>query len=187
MATGGTILWRRLDAPGHDACRLTAIVGGWRLEGTAVFRHELGVARLDYALECDTGWRSRRGTVVGWIGRARVAHALERTPEGAWTLDGTLAHAAAGAPDLDFGFTPATNLPAIRRIALPVGGAADALAAWLDLGAGTLDLLPQRYERRSAMTYAYEAPRFGYAAVLEVAPVGFVLRYPGLWEAERGG
>jgi hypothetical protein len=30
----------------------------------------------------------------------------------------------------------------------------------------------------------YEAPRFGYAASLDVAASGFVRRYPGLWEME---
>ncbi len=87
--------------------------------------------------------------------------------------------------DLDFGFTPATNLLQLRRLALDEGQAADAPAAWLSaLPAGSLELLPQRYERRTAATYWYEAPSVGYAALLEVAPTGFILRYPGLWEAE---
>jgi hypothetical protein len=86
--------------------------------------------------------------------------------------------------DLDFGFTPATNLLQLQRLALHVGQAAQAPAAWLDVSTGTLELLPQRYERRAEATYWYEAPRVGYAALLEVAPSGFVRRYPGLWEAE---
>ena len=56
--------------------------------------------------------------------------------------------------------------------------------AWLDVTSGQLEVLRQRYERRSQWTYWYEAPRFGYAALLEVTPAGFVRRYPGLWEAE---
>ena len=65
------------------------------------------------------------------------------------------------------------------------GQTVEAPSAWLDVTTGTLEVLQQRYERRSEYTYWYEAPRFQYAALLEVAPVGFVLRYPGLWEAER--
>ena len=48
---------------------------------------------------------------------------------------------------------------------------------------GVLQALPQRYERRSATTYWYESPTAGYAELLELAPSGFVRRYPGLWEA----
>jgi len=85
---------------------------------------------------------------------------------------------------LDLGFTPATNLSQLRRIALAEGQAADVPVAWLDVATGSLVALPQRYERRTASTYWYEAPSVGYADLLEVAPSGFVRRYPGLWEAE---
>jgi hypothetical protein len=64
------------------------------------------------------------------------------------------------------------------------GRAADVPVAWLDVSAGSLEALSQRYERRAEVTYWYEAPRFGYAALLEVTPAGFVKRYPGLWQAE---
>ena len=56
--------------------------------------------------------------------------------------------------------------------------------AWLNVQAGTLEILPQRYERRADAAYWYEAPRSTYAALLEVTPVGFVRLYPGLWEME---
>ncbi|MEW6299446.1 MAG: putative glycolipid-binding domain-containing protein [Thermodesulfobacteriota bacterium] len=69
-------------------------------------------------------------------------------------------------------------------MALQVGQAAAVPVVWLDVAAGTLGVLEQRYERRTQGTYWYEAPRFGYAAFLEVGPVGFVQKYPDLWEAE---
>jgi hypothetical protein len=87
-------------------------------------------------------------------------------------------------PDLDFGFTPATNLPPLRRLALEVGQAAAAPAAWLDVAAEMLTLLPQRYGRRTEALYWYESPSVAYAVLLEVTPEGFVRRYPGLWEAQ---
>jgi len=86
--------------------------------------------------------------------------------------------------DLDLGFTPATNLSQLRRIALPVGQAADVPVAWLDESFGSLEVLEQRYERRTAETYWYEAPRFDYAGLLQVCTNGFVRHYPSLWEEE---
>ena len=86
--------------------------------------------------------------------------------------------------DLDLGFTPATNLLQLRRVALACGQAADVPVAWLNAAAGTLERLSQRYERRSARAYWYEAPRFRYAALLDVDPSGFVHRYPGLWQMQ---
>ena len=56
--------------------------------------------------------------------------------------------------------------------------------AWLDVEQEARAALHQRYERRSEATYWYESPSAGYRALLEVDGVGFVRRYPGLWEAE---
>lgn len=99
-------------------------------------------------------------------------------------LNGARVPGLEGCVDLDFGFTPATNLLPLRRLALGVGAAATAPAAWVDLAAGTLGVLRQRYERRSQASYWYEAHGVGYAALLHVDAAGFVTRYPGLWEAD---
>jgi hypothetical protein len=122
--------------------------------------------------------------VRGWIGDRPVALSIERSPGGAWTLDGEVMSGLRDCMDLDFGFTPSTNLLQLRRLALDKGQGADAPAAWLDVSTGTLDVLAQHYERRSETTYWYEAPRFNYTAMLEVDDMGFVRRYPDLWEVE---
>lgn len=183
--TTASILWRRLDTPGHDACRLEPVEGGWRLDGAAAFLHEGAPARLAYRLTCDPSWQTREGAVHGWVGAQAVDCVVLRTTEGAWTMNGVLMPQVHGCLDLDLGFTPATNLSQLRRIALEEGQAADVSVAWLDLPAGTLSVLHQRYERRAGSGYWYEAPRFDYAALLDVDSVGFVRHYPGLWEVER--
>jgi len=176
------ILWSRLDTPGHDACRLIETDAGWQLDGNAVFVHEGLPARLAYSLTCDRSWRTERGDVSGWIGSEALALTITRSVAGVWTRNGAVVSGLDGCVDLDLGFTPATNLSQIRRIDLAEGQAADVPVAWLDVSTAKLDVLLQRYERRSAFRYWYEAPRFNYAALLEVDAVGFVRRYPGLWE-----
>lgn len=182
--TPAGIVWRRLDMPGHDACRLRKDDAGWNLDGTAVFSREGVPARLTYRVACDAAWRTQQGYVHGWVGAESIELGVVRTAAGAWTLNGSVVSNLEACVDLDLGFTPATNLIAIRRLDLAVGQAADAPAAWLDVFGAALGLLSQRYERRGATRYWYEAPGAGYTAMLEVAPTGFVRRYPGLWEAE---
>jgi len=179
-----SILWRRIDSPGHDACRLSRRSDGWQLDGTAVFREDGAPACLTYHVACDRSWRATRGEVRGWLGARGVSFSIVRSPAGVWTLNGNTISDVVGCVDLDLAVTPATNLSQLRRIALAEGQAADVPVAWLDAPAGTLSVLPQRYERRSPTTYWYEAPRFDYEALLEVGESGFVERYPGLWEAE---
>lgn len=148
-----------------------------------MLREAGAIARLDYLVTCDPSWRARTAEVRGWWGERAVDLRIERRGE-QWSVDGVAAQAVDGLVDLDLGFTPATNLTLLRRLDLELGQAADVDVAWIDLGRGTLTRLTQRYERRSATTYAYEAPSFGYSALLEVGPEGFVVRYPDLWQAE---
>lgn len=181
-----SIVWRRLDVPGHDAARLLQRGAGWRIEGKAVFDAGSGPTQLEYAVACDDAWRTQAGRVRGWRAGEAVRVDIARTAAGAWTLGGVDVPGLDDCLDLDLGFTPATNLLPIRRLALAVGAAADAPAAWLRTAAGTLGRLAQRYERRTPASYAYEAPALGYAVTLEIDASGFVVRYPGLWEAVTG-
>jgi uncharacterized protein len=121
--------------------------------------------------------------VNGTIGSRSVDVFLTHDSDGNWSLNGTSLPHSAGL-DLDLGFTPATNLFPIRRLALQVGASSDAPSAWLDDDAVSISRLEQRYERRTETSYWYESVQGKYADLLDVAPEGFVRRYPGLWEAE---
>jgi hypothetical protein len=179
-----TALWRRLDAPGHDACYLSDNNGGWQLQGNAVFRHDRGPAHIEYLVVCDSAWRCRYGEIRGWIAQQRWDLRIERTDVGGWMLNDTSVQGLQDCFDLDLGFTPATNLLQLRRVNLALGKSADVPVAWLDLPEASLQRVPQRYERRSDMSYWYESPTFNYSALLEVADSGFVSSYPQLWLME---
>lgn len=77
-----TVLWRRLDQQGHDACRFTPTAQGWTIEGTAVFEHKGTAANLAYRLFCDRSWQSRSASVSGWIGDRPLDLTLEHERTG---------------------------------------------------------------------------------------------------------
>ena len=156
----------------------------WILDSTAVFCQGGTQTCLAYRVECNLKWHAKRGYVQGWIGTQSVELSISHVTGGAWILNGVIVSNLENCIDLDLGFTPATNLVPLRRLALRDGQAADVSAAWLDVSAGTLEVLPQHYERRAETKYWYEAPSLDYAAMLEVNHIGFIRRYPGLWEAE---
>ena len=180
-----SVLWRRLDVPGHDVCRLVEQADGWLLHGTAVYRLEGAPVCLDYRVACDTSWCTRTASVHGWIGMETVATDIARTTDGRWLLNDVDVSGLEDCVHVDFGFTPSTNLAQLRRAALAIGASADVPVAWLDVQSGALTRLEQRYRRVTETSYDYDAPRFEYHAVLEVDPIGFVRRYPALWEMEE--
>ena len=65
-----SVLWRRLDSPGHESARLLFQHPYWRLTGTAVFAHDRQPCRLDYLVTCDSEWQTLSGKGRG-VGRRR--------------------------------------------------------------------------------------------------------------------
>ena len=82
------VFWRRLDAPGHDACRLREVAGGYELVGAAVWREEGEPHALRYRVLLDEGFATRAAEVRGFRGARDVALDARRTDAGRWTVDG---------------------------------------------------------------------------------------------------
>jgi hypothetical protein len=185
-----TALWRRHDLTGLDAVRLERRHHGWTLDGTVIVEAAGRVARLDYDVRCDDGWRTRRVHVTGWIGAESVHIVLDCDGAGHWKRDGIDQPQLDGCVDVDLAFTPATNTLPLRRLALPVGAIAPVRAAWLRFPGLTLEVLEQVYARTGDRSYRYESDGGRFGATLEVTGECLVERYGEYWTMEaigRGG
>ncbi len=134
-----------------------------------------------YQVEVDARWRDQAGTHQRLSWRPERSNTRSSRDDPGWRLDGAAVRGLEHLVDLDFGFTPATNVLQLSRIALKLGQEREVPVAWFDLDSASLVELPQSYERRSEASYWYEAPTVPYRALLEIAPNGFVQSYPGLW------
>jgi uncharacterized protein len=180
---GEFAIWRRLDQPGHDAALLRRSDDGWLLQGTAAFGDKAAPTSVAYEVEVDPQWRTRRGSVRGFLGASTFHYDIRRESEG-WLLNGSLVKGLKHLVDLDYGFTPATNILHLRRNTSAPGKTVSFSVAWFDLENGSLTELPQIYERRSERTYWYASPTIAYEGLIEIASSGFVKIYPGLWRLE---
>jgi uncharacterized protein len=180
--------WRRLNGAGHEETSIERTARAWRLTGR-VDTEEAGIhAELEYAVECDREWRTRRALVTGSASTAPVRLELLADGEGHWTLNGAPLPSVEGALDVDLGFTPATNLLPIRRLQLAVGEQSRVRAAWVRYPELRVEALEQWYRRESKRVFRYEALLKGerFQARLETDEFGSVLIYEGLWEAAVG-
>ncbi|MGH9459115.1 MAG: putative glycolipid-binding domain-containing protein [Thermoanaerobaculia bacterium] len=182
VSDAASVLWRRLDRPGHETASVRRNAGGWELAGAAVFLDVDRPVRLDYHIDCAGDWTTRGGVVTGWIGSRAIFVRLE-ADAGAWKLNGEPQPDVRGCIDLDLNFSPATNLLPIRRLDLAVGERADVRAAWLRFPNLQLEPLAQAYVRTGESTYRYESAT-GFTADLRVDENGFVVDYPGGWVVE---
>jgi uncharacterized protein len=179
-----SILWRRLDGPGHESARLLLEDALWHLTGTAVFAHERHPCRLDYRIVCDSDWQTLSARVEGWIGITPIDISISVDVNRRWLLNGTDQFEVENCVDVDLNFSPSTNLLPIRRLVLEVGEEARVRAAWLRFPGFTLEPLEQSYLRTGKQTYRYESGGGSFVAELEVNEAGFVTRYPNFCEAE---
>jgi len=184
MAQHHTVLWRRLDQPGHEWARLSVVEQEWRLEGTAVFAHEGRPCRLDYAVGCDADWNTLRARITGSVADRSIDLTVTVDASRHWRLNGAEYPEVAGCIDIDLGFSPSTNLLPIRRLGLDVGDEAEVRAAWLPFPSLEFKPLLQRYIREGEHTYRYESSGGAFVRTLQVNSVGLVIDYPGIWVRE---
>ncbi|NUS34077.1 MAG: hypothetical protein HOQ17_13565 [Gemmatimonadaceae bacterium] len=184
MSAPSTILWQRLDMPGHEIAELGRVHDGWELRGLALLAYEGQPCRLEYRIGCDAGWCTRTVRVHGQIGDRPVMRELTRSAQGEWEVDGRLVAALRNCIDVDLGFSPSTNLLPIRRLSLAVGARAAVRAAWVRFPTLAPELLEQTYTRLAADRYRYESAGGGFRRDLTVSDDGWVTEYPDFWRAE---
>jgi uncharacterized protein len=187
MILNQTIIWRRLDEPGHEFAQLFFEDNVWRLSGTAIFafgRPQRRPVRLDYLVICNADWQTRSASVSGWVGDETVCIDISVDEARRWRLNGVEVSAVEGCLDIDLNFSPSTNLLPIRRLRLNVGDEVAATAAWLRFPDFRLEPLTQSYRRISGAGYRYESGGGEFVAQLSVNEVGFVTSYPNLWVVE---
>jgi hypothetical protein len=180
-----TVLWRRLDQPGHEACRLTSLENDCQVSGTAVFAHERQACRLDYSIACDTGWQTLSAEVWGWVGGRSICVEVAREASGLWRLNGSECPEVAGCTDVDLNFSPSTNSLPIRRLDLKIGQTVSVRAAWLRFPSFALEPLEQSYERLDARTYRYTSAGGRFTARVGVDELGLVTEYGEIWAREE--
>jgi hypothetical protein len=181
---GQSIIWRRLDKPGHEFARLFFDDSCWHLNGTAIFIYEKQPCCLDYQLKCNSEWETLSAQIRGWVGEKAIETQLSVDANQRWLISGQECAQASGCIDLDLNFSPLTNLLPIRRLNLNVGEKADVRAAWLKFPSFEVEPLEQSYYRIDAITYRYASAGGRFVADLKVNETGFVIHYPNIWQIE---
>lgn len=179
-----SILWRRVDVPGHEAANVHRDGMDWVLRGCAAFAHGGSATQLHYEVRCDGEWRTISARVDGFVGVEPVSLTIDVDADRRWHLSGRECPSIAGCIDVDLNFSPSTNLLPIRRLELPVEAGARVRAAWLRFPSFQLEPLEQFYMRTGERNYRYESGNGSFVADLEVDELGFVAHYPGLWVRE---
>ncbi|MDX8352368.1 putative glycolipid-binding domain-containing protein [Cognatiyoonia sp. IB215182] len=183
-----TVLWRRIDVEGLDACHYGRSESGYEISGTAIYLEGNEPANFTYRISCSTDWSSNSAWVTGRLGATEKNIKLSRDAGGEWAFNDESVAGLDGLLDIDLGFSPATNTNAINRLGLSIGEEVETTAVWLDTADWRIIPLRQVYRRLSSTEFVYRSPSHDYSAKLTTDDFGIVREYPGLWTAvsQRG-
>lgn len=171
------VVWHAPSFPTLEHFTLT----GGRLTGSVVGLWQGVPIDIDYVIEVDEGWRTRNVVVRANVDGESRELSLS-CDDGRWTRDGVELENVRGCVDVDLGFTPATNVLPIRRLAMGVGESAEVTAAWITLPNLDVSPLSQTYRRTGERSYHYSS-KTGFETTIEVDEEGLVSDYPPAWRA----
>ena len=143
---------------------------------------------VEYAIEVDAAGATRSAAIRGRSAAGSCTARLEADGSGRWLVNGRPAPHLDGCLDVDLESSALTNALPVRRMDLPVAGAAAAPAAYVRAVGLAVERLEQVYARttdQAGQRYDYAAPAFDFAARLVYDESGLVLDYPGI--AARAG
>lgn len=174
--------WRRLDTPGLELATWRAGADGSTLQGRVLVLESGSHLSVDYRIELDAEWVTRRVDVDLLADSHPAGVRLEHDGEGGWLRDGRPDPGLQGCLDVDLQVTPLTNALPVNRLRIAEGTAADILAAWVHFPGLSVDAAPQRYQRLGSTTYRYSSLDSGFTAQVEVDEDGFPVIYQGIWQ-----
>ena len=178
--------WRHQEArAGFEVSFFEAIESGHRIEGSTSAVEDGQAWIVDYVIEIDDAWATRRARVSSRSAAAGSRSVtLEADGRGQWRVDGRPVSHLDGCLDVDLESSSMTNTLPAHRMALAVGAGAEAPAAYVR--ASTLEVvrLGQRYVRLPDVDrqqrYDYTAEVFDFRCELVYDAGGLVVAYPGI-------
>lgn len=175
-------VWRRImDDNSFEYGRLEYGAHFARLSGSVFLAEQETPMRVDYVVECDDKWRTRRVALTQVLGDAQSSLNLTHDGRGNWRKNGEAEPGLEGCLDVDLGISPSTNALPVNRLRLDQGRAATISAAWVKFPELSVAPAKQVYERTGVSRYRYQSLSSGFQASIDVDEHGSPVLYEGVW------
>jgi uncharacterized protein len=185
-------VWRHgWSREGFEVAYLQQGVDGITMTGTSLGVEDGKPWAVDYVIELDPAWVTRRAVVTARAGTLQRSVALHSAGPGAWLIDGRPAPGLNGCYDVDMDVSALTNAIPLHRLRLDLkdtSGDLDALATpapavyiqATDLRVSRLDQTYRRRAGTSSLVFDYRAPAFDFRTDIAYDHAGLVRDYPGI-------
>jgi uncharacterized protein len=162
------VTWRRTDEVETDEhATLTLRDTGLSLVGTVIGAEAGQPVRIEYRALADGAGLTSAAHVRDLRGFEQRTLTIERSPKGAWSVNGKADRKLKGCTDVDLGCSPSTNTLPIRRLRMAVGTSQTIQAAWVRFPELTVVKAAQTYTRLDEFTYRYESGDFSAELIVD--------------------
>jgi len=182
-------VWRHVGEPDGFECAFFRVEDDLLVvEGQTIALDRDDVWSVGFSIRIDDSWRTRDARVA--VRTAGGVDVVDLECVGSrWFVDGQHVPEFDGCDDLDLEASACTNTFPLHRLALPVGGQADAPAVYVsapDLHVGRLEQVYEHLDDRDGGSrYRYRAPQFSFETVIRFDGAGLVDDYPTIAERVR--
>lgn len=174
------VVWASSSPPGVEFCVVSRRRAGWTLLGAVARRERPGLSLVNYQVDADPAWKTKRVWVEQTLGGETRTLAIQAESH-LWRVQGRVAEGLAECSDVDLQVSPSTNTIPLKRAHLEVGSKLELTVAWVRFPSLKVQPLCETYERLSNHRYIYSSGRF--KAEIEVDGFGLVRRYGDYWLA----
>jgi hypothetical protein len=182
------IMWRRVnDNLSFEQARIVIHAAGAEISGIVLAAQDGFPLHVDYRIECDASWQTRRVDVAQSLRGTFTAIRLEHDGQGRWLRDGADDNTLLGCTDVDLGISPSTNALPVNRLRLPVGSGKEIDAAWVRFPELTVSPARQSYRHLAEREYEYKSLASGFTASIIVDEGGLPIEYSGVWSRVAEG
>ena len=177
------VIWREvMDEASFELALIVTGPGGVEITGTVLMAEDGVPLRVDYAIQCNESWSTRRVEVLqSYSGEVRALR-LDHDGAGNWTRDGDEAPDLKGCTDVDISVSPSTNALPMNRLGLKVGDSGEIKAAWVRFPSLEVIVAGQGYERLGDRLYRFSNLDDDFRAVIEVDDLGVPIDYADIWQ-----
>jgi hypothetical protein len=175
-------MWRRVkDNLSFEQARLVTDAAGTEISGTVLAVQDKFPLHMDYRIECDASWQTRRVHVAQSLRGTLTTIRFEHDGHGHWLRDGVDHSTLLGCTDVDLGISPSTNALPVNRLKLVLGAGKEIDAAWVRFPDLIVTPARQSYRRLSEREYEYKNAASGFTALIAVDEDGLPIDYTGVW------
>lgn len=175
------ILWTGREYYSLENCLINTTDAGVEITSAIVGLYQGKLYRVEYRIETNANWETRIVEINCQHNNNRQLINLHREGKSGWLLDGKKSPAFDGCADVDIPLTPFTNSLPINRLRIGVGSEQIIPVIYIDVLAGEVKPVQQKYIRLSENEYHYENIPNDFEADIVVDESGFVVDYPELF------